>query len=216
MVRYKHLTFLSLLILMMSFGFVTAANTQSLEWGVEITDRFDYTLNYVQDVPDNPQGSWDIYVAILDLPTIPDTVTSWPQLSGASDATPFYFANGTLIYEVIPWNFLAIGNWSFVTELYTAQSNNTITDTASEWGYTHETPYSGGTQTVEILYSKTDGVMNFYERITTNADGEVFDSLTIIRDGYFRGLGSIDPLMLLIIGGVAVGLVVVIIVIRKR
>ncbi|TFG27957.1 hypothetical protein EU528_11965 [Candidatus Thorarchaeota archaeon] len=155
----------------------------------------------------------DAIAALLDELDIPQAA-----VLGASAGTPFYFANSTLINDYIPWNFLAIGNWAFISDLFNSTSDDPITDTATEWGHTHEIPYSGGTQTVSLHYSKTDGVMNIYERITTNAEGTVIDSLTVIRDGYFRGIGflGIDPMMLLIIGGAVVGLVIVIVVVRKR
>ena len=81
-------------------------------------------------------------------------------------------------------------------------------------------PYSGDNErTTDVRYSKTDGVMNYYYRAITDPQGEVLDSVIIVRSGYNPNPSyplGIDPILLLTLGGVGAIIVVLVIIIRKR
>ena len=207
-------------LLSMSLGSVEAANSQGFEWGVDVGDRIDYSITYSQpSVTTDPSGSYSIYVTIIALATIPEPVTAFWDVTAGSSAVEVYYANDTQIF-MMPWAIVAIGNWSLLTELYEAQmaSTSTVTETATDWITTQELPYSGGTMTTEIRFSKTDGAMNFYESKVLDGAGAITSSVNIVRRGYSTGLiGAIDPMLLLAIGaGGAIIVIVAIVFMRKK
>lgn len=212
---------LVILLLSMSLGSVEAANSQGFEWGVDVGDRIDYTLTYSQpSITTDPTGTINFYATIITLPTIPEPVTSYWEIVTGSAAAEFHYANGTQLF-MVPWGMIAIGNWSLVTELYEAQaaSTTTVSETAVDWIYVQQMPSGGdGALTTELRFSKTDGVMNFYELKLVDGTGAIISSSMVVRSGYSTGFlgGGIDPMLLIAVGAGGAIVVVAVIFMRKK
>jgi hypothetical protein len=211
---------LMLVLLSMSFGSVDAANSQGYEWGIDVGDRIDYRITYSQpSITTDPTGAYDFYATVVSLPTIPEPVSSYFEITIGSSSVEFFYTNGTQIF-MVPWAALAIGNWTLTTELFEATTSPTatLTETATDWIITQLPPSGSDTITQELRFSKTDGVLNYYDSTITSISDEIVSSVRIVRDGYSPSIfGGLDPTLLLMIGaGAAIVVIVVVIIMKKK
>jgi hypothetical protein len=188
----------------------TAITNHNLHWGFEDGDQFHYSIsgNQFTDIS-------DYYVEVDSIPTLPEDINFFSDIPYYQIGVSFYYENGTEFeqyYLSMYWMAFPIGNWSFIQELIgdNPYSENTIIDTASEWGVSNTQEYGGTTQSGTIKFSKADGVLNLYSIVIEPEVGET-QSMTITRKGVWDGIISLPAL--LIGGGSALIIVVVVILI---
>ena len=209
------------MIVLFLIGFVsttTAANNQGLSWGVEVGDRFNYKIfgvnNGIQDI------DWDVYIQFYLVDELNETVLSFGEMMGQSPIFSTYWSNGTL-FEYYYWPVFMVfptGNWSLVEDLYLDYISRVFTveevvETDSTWGYIISGNSSDTTATITAIYSKADGVLNYYQGIR---DDEISHRLReITREGY-SSPGGLDPTLLLYIGIGGVLVIVAVVYVRRR
>lgn len=212
----------SLLIVLFLVGFVgttTAANNQGLSWEVEVGDRFNYKIfgvnNGIQDI------DWDMYIQFYSVGELNETVMSFGEMVGQYPSFSTYWSNGTL-NEYYSWPVLMVfptGNWSLVEDVYLEYFSQFFTvedfvETDSTWGYIISGGSSDVTATITAIYSKTDGVLNYYQSIRDDDTSRRLREIT--REGY-SSPGGLDPNLLLYIGiGGVLVIVVVAAYVRRR
>ena len=114
--KYLKVVLFVISFLMISPNFVSAANSQGFEWGAEIDDRIDYTYRTEYTLNSTREDdTFAIYIEILNLPTIPDIVESFSEVSLSYADFNVFFDNGTQI-GIIYWTAIAVGNWDLMEE----------------------------------------------------------------------------------------------------
>jgi len=236
MLKLKFLTLTLVLILICASVPITAeAQSNNLEWGVDVDEEFTYVLqrayfaepNYAQYVAvEMPYISSMIVgektiLRVTGLDEIPNLINESSQmpdsiceLERANDSVPLIAGLKEL---VIP-----IGDWEFLTEIsnITGLVGVTLIDTAEEWGTTGTVSYQPGdgsviTITFERRYEKVNGTLN-YIRLRYSTLGN--DLIDIILVNWHAGMPTIVSeglqMSTILIYGIAaaVGLIVAIIV----
>ena len=224
-----------LILICASAPITVEAQSNNLEWGVDVDEEFTYVLqrayfadpNYAQIVAvELPYISSMIVgekttLRVTGLDEIPNLINESSQmpdsiceLERANDSVPLIAGLKDL---VIP-----IGDWEFLTEIsnITGLAGVTLIDTAEEWGTIGTFSYQPGdgsviTITFEKRYEKVNGTLN-YIRLRYSTLGN--DLLDIIVVNWHPGMPTIVSeglqMSTLLIYGIAasVGLIVAIIV----
>ena len=153
-------------LIMGSASSVAAVTNHNLEWGFEVGDQFHY--RYTGDTMDLRFiiGTFDFYVEIDLLPTIPINVTSNMEITFTmvSPHYTWYYENGTEAHQDPPWTAFPIGNWSLVKFLLNESSGQDFEwiNTLTEWGFRIVDDYDTLVRTTTVKFSKADGVMSLY------------------------------------------------------
>ena len=164
-------------------------------------------------------NSYDMIVVIDSVPDIPPNITAIGDLP--LPEVTLKFSNGTefinIAGQVLEGPFvMPAGNWSLMTDLIDAIFGNL---TSNEFTWLSDSSYWGYNITVDDVYptiisfknSRSDGVLSYmYVGADMGVIGEY--EFTIQRLG--GGL-ALDSTTLLIIGGGAVGLIVVVLIALK-
>ena len=193
-----------------------AITGHNLQWGFEVGDQFHYTYS-----GDSTLGYSDYYVEIDSLPTIPTDVVDFSDAKLSLEHYSYYHEDGTEMFSVMPWNAMAIGNWSLVQELLTNLTSTEYEwiDTITEWGFSYTTtdsewdPENGAVvvdTTTSAKFSKTDGVMNIYYVVKDPQVG-LTKTGQITRDS----IQSI-PYLYIGIGAGIVAIIAIVVVVMKR
>ncbi|MFW9907125.1 MAG: hypothetical protein ACFFEF_01010 [Candidatus Thorarchaeota archaeon] len=206
-------------LFLLPMTYVNATNTQGLEWGFNVGDKFHYTFTVAGTQISYEQGTKNIYIEVTSLPPIPDTVTSISNAILSTSYISGFYENGTPLGFTPYWIVMCpIGNWSLLTQLLeesaeSATGDVTIVNNAGQWGYIYVEQFTGATKTTTLYVSKTNGVTEYYK---------VYMDYTSQADEYFELAvpGSLnlplDSTTLLIIGVAAVVLVILVVVAIKR
>ena len=197
-----------------------AVSDQGLSWGISKDQETKYTLDVNMTLLNSTtSNSYDMSVVIDSVPDIPPNVTMIAEIP--LPEVTLKFANGTefinIAGQALEGPFvMPIGNWSLMTDLIDAIFGNltsnefTWISDSSYWGYniTHDDVYP---TIISFKSSRSDGVLSYmYVGADMGVNGEY--EFTMQRLG--SGL-ALDSTTLLIIGGGAVGLVVVVLVAFK-
>lgn len=169
----------------------TPCHSQSLHWGVQEGDRYDFqldsgTVNYSGA---GEQNQVTYYVLALSPPQIPDPLTIE---QGTIPVAQFqaYFNNGTIMQGNILDIAVPIGNWSLLTAVLAEGFRNTLPDedirvnfseSSTLWGYNSTwsriglaPPEASPVIRREIRYSKADGVLLYASTGYTYGNGTYY------------------------------------------
>ncbi len=184
---------------------VVVATNQNLQWGFQVTQRFDYhrhwesTLGNTTDSSDNR-----FYNIIEDLPAIADDIYSMGELPAAPIRT-CYYENGTETPLPYLWYVIPIGNWDLIIDLWIGSGVNEseIVDTPQFVGYNSTWSLDGGNMTFIYaeIYSRSTGVLHtlqqYYPMESLITQTEVVlipsDDIPVI---YFLAAGGIVSVVL--------------------
>lgn len=216
-----------LLILLIIICFVpkdvSSVNSQSLEWGIEEGQRFDFTLQLVQD--GTLTIGEEIYLLVTDLPEFSEAFTSLNRIPLV--LVNQYWINGSEYNHTLAWNrhleHLAypIGNWYVLTTLGEDPelSHYDIVEDDQFWGYewTVDSSTTNNSVTVRAIYLKEDGFLSRYHyRFWDRSLNQTIDFTEAYRPGITLNL--LTPIVenLPIIGIVSIVLIVSCAVVRKK
>lgn len=208
----------------------SAQSNHTLEWGVEVDEKFTYVLqraffanpNYRYTIAaDFPFIYWleEGQKAILNvesLDSIVDTINESSQIPISQCS--MIRANDSLILSEQLNFILPIGDWNFLNEMInlTGFSDVTLIDTEEEWGTKGAASFRAAdgsivTVTLEIRYEKENGTLNYLrERYSTIGT----DLIDIIFVNWHPGMptivsGGLQSGTILIISlGAVVGLII--------
>ncbi|MHA1949470.1 MAG: hypothetical protein ACXAAO_13310 [Candidatus Thorarchaeota archaeon] len=211
-----------LLIIVILFGSVNtsaAVNDQGLSWEVEVGDRINYRV-HGENVFDVTSIDWDIYAEVDSVTELNETITSYSQMTLLNPVISTYWVNGTSYsLGLLPHMVLPIGNWSLMKELVFDFSSyvteESIIETESTWGFTtsQDLDYR---RTTTLIYSKTDGMINYIKRVWRYSDETQDHVMETIREGYSPPSGFDSNLLLYIGIGAGVVVILAILIIRRR
>ena len=232
--KFLALTFL-LILICSSVPIIAEAQSNSLEWGVDVGEEFTYVLQraYFAD-PSNIliAAAYMPYVSSMtvgekatlrvnDLDVIPSLINESEQMPISS--CELERANDSVsIWAGLPDFVIPIGDWEFLTEIsnITEIDGLTLVNTAEEWGTIGVTSFQATdgsviTITYEKRYEKVNGTLN-YIRLRYSTLGN--DLIDIIMVNWHTGMPTIVQeglqmsTLLLILLAVSVGLIVAFIV----
>jgi hypothetical protein len=209
-----------------STGYAISSNNQGLSWGMTIGSQFNYSINF-ESTRNYPYSlEEEIYVEVVDIPTLPDIVSDVRNFSWVDpDNYRIYFSNGTSWEETpglfsIYWHPVPIGNWTLMKDLFSSamepSSGLTWIDTENRWGFTVT-----NTETDSVLdyyteeYSKINGILNHF-LAEYQSGGETQIHTEITREGYIPLSDSQELLIYIGVGAAITILVAAVIVIRRR
>ncbi|MFQ5833185.1 MAG: hypothetical protein ACE5H4_10815 [Candidatus Thorarchaeota archaeon] len=185
---------------------VAAPTDQGLDWGVETLDSFIYNVT-IDDVLGlmGTDGSEKINLTVGTLSAIPDGITNYTDIppvmvvsnfiNGSPDVSSWGGVMGYYSFGVV----LPIGNWSLLTELYSAvdtfygePGNVTFFEDWLHWGYTlnftanFQSPSFLADLWITVRQLKADGVlvsMNFAMYNESSVDHNLVLRYNSFRDG---------------------------------
>ena len=210
---------------------VTAINDQGLVWGIEVDNRFDFSVEVeFQNSTTNLSIEEKMYMIVNELNTIPDHATLLTDLTIFSLALGSYttfWENGTIMdnfwFDIMsgsnPLAVYPIGNWSLLAQIFEDAAPVVITQNTDTMNYSLvDFPVVGNVH--EVISRKDNGVPNSHLYIRTWDSGTtIFMNLTIIdtptATGTTTGEGD-NTLLLILGGGAAVAIVVIVVVIIRR
>ncbi len=175
---------LAALLLGMLLPSIASAGQHGLVWGVQVGDRFEFTLtNSIYEITETD----DFYVEVDSLPSL-DEVTQIP-VAGAS----YYWMDGSSMglegyaseFMIVP-----VGNWTFLTTKLEPQILNDylegqMIDTFLAWGFNVALYLDVYLCEIRLEVSKADGVPN------------------ILRVDYYEGAAKAGFVEMIRKGGVA-------------
>ncbi len=197
-----------------------AASNQGLSWGVTEGQQFTFSVDShaelsIMDLTMTTDEAYNILMEIQNVPEIPEDIDSLSDFAGLTvDVT---FANGTDIGQITPIPIpgalaLPIGNWTLMETLYEAYFGSppglTIINDASYFGIELSTSVGDESQDITFKLLKSDG---FLYSIEMNLNMTMLGEMTYTM----TRLGGLDTTMLLIIGGAAIAVLVIVIVLYK-
>ncbi len=234
--KLKFVTLTFVLILICSSVPITAeAQSNSLEWGVDVHEEFTYVLQraYFAD-PSNALVA-AMYMPYISFMTVGEKATlrvtgldEIPSLINESSQMPKSSCNlkrandSVSIWAGLPNFVITIGDWEFLTEIsnITEIDELTLIDTAEEWGTIGVTSFQATdgsviTITNEKRYEKVNGTLN-YIRLRYSTLGN--DLIDVILVNWHTGMPTIVSeglqmsTLLIILIATSVGIIVAILV----
>lgn len=224
-----------LILICSSVPLTVEAQSNNLEWGVDVDEEFTYVLQraYFSD-PSNALIA-ALYMPYISSMTVGEKATlrvtgldEIPNLINESEQMPksscdLERANDSVPIMVGLSNFvIPIGDWDFITEIsnITGIDGLTLIDTAEEWGTIGVTSFqaldgSVITITFEELYEKENGTLN-YMRLRYSTLGN--DLIDVILVNWHTGMPTIVSeglqmsTLLIILIATSVGIIVAILV----
>ncbi|RDE11977.1 MAG: hypothetical protein C4K47_09100 [Candidatus Thorarchaeota archaeon] len=212
---------------------VAAATNQGLEWAVASGDAFNFHLTSTGVT--NMSLNEALYMNITSaMPAIPNSMTTWAEVP-YPDVGWWWSSNGTTIglYGLLFLGLLALGtpfvlptgNFTLLGNLIKTYVmwNSTTTHYANStlyWGLTYSDTEDDETNTLQVSYLKSDGVLARYVIGSSNSTSHETVSVSFIRDNLpaegFDIIGFIQQNMLLVGAGVLVIVIIGAVVCMKR
>ena len=167
----------------------TSTSSHNLYWGVDVGDRFDFTVSntMTSELQDELYFLSDLesgtaYYIVENLPVIPSDVRYLFQVQGVIGTV--YWNNGSEwgpdISSLSSVFVLPIGDWEFLTPLITAQNPEVqIIDAASYWGFRQGSSMLNYSLRGLVLYEKNSGWLSQYLI-------EIFDSTNTTKLAEFE------------------------------
>ena len=155
-----------------------------LTWGVNVGDRFNYTL---QGQFGGESFAEDVYVRVDALPNLDEPFD--PDLVFPVAIASFYWANGTtfgLVDYSTSFLIVPIGNWTYLTDEMAPQLayyiSGHIIDSFTIWGLEVSTYVMNMLWVIHLEISKSDGVPNLM-RIQVYNGNILYGDIEIVREG---------------------------------
>lgn len=198
--KLKFVTLTFVLILICSSVPITAeAQSNSLEWGVDVDEEFTYVLQRLFIADPSYMQIVDAYVPYVSSMTVGEKhtlrVTGFdeiPSLINESLQMPLALcdlerANDSLPIKAGLSNFvIPIGDWEFLNEIsnITGLEGVTLIDTADEWGtigIISDLAPDGNvvTITVEMRFEKENGTLNYMRQKHTTLGNDLIDIILV-------------------------------------
>ncbi|MFX0108346.1 MAG: hypothetical protein ACFE7R_08685 [Candidatus Hodarchaeota archaeon] len=205
--------------LVMSTAIISTASNQDLEWGIEVGDTFDYTFavdSTVDGVSSIP--SEDFTLEVLSLETIPDDIDSFSDFSGFAPTFEGSVIGDTSLLGIysmyLEWAF-PIGNWALLSDVYDDIFNPShIVDRVDTWGLQLSPNDVDYYYDINVKWSKTDGMLNFFDMRFEENNGDGIISYRITRAGLV--VGGLEPVILTVAAIAVVGVFALVIFLKKR
>lgn len=223
MKHYRFILLIVLIIISYAPKDVSSVNSQSLDWGIEEGQRFDFTLQLVQN--GTLMIGEEIYLLVADLPEINEAFTSLNRIP--LTLVSQYWINGSEYDHPLSWNrhveHLAypIGNWYILTTLGEDPELSHYDLVADDqfWGYewTVDSTTTNNSVTVRAIYLKEDGFLSRYHyRFWDRSTNQTIDFTEAYRPGITLNL--LTPIIenLPTIGIISIVLVISYALIRKK
>ena len=197
---------------------VAAATSQGLEWGIAVSDQWNFDIDSTTDgVAEMDEV---IYFEITGgITAIPNILDDWSNIP--KPTFDISWANGTSLgWSALIFIFFAaitdawvvpIGNYTLLGELYTdSLYNGTLFDSGGYWGFNLD-DFFGQPIDIHVDYLKTDGFLAHWTVTTENG------TLTMARQGLgFDIMGFIQDNLILIAAGGAILLIAIVVCVRRK
>ncbi len=202
---------------------VDAANDQGLKWGIKKGVRYEYTLNVTDTRLDNVLVDCH-FILESDIPQIENNIALLREVMMVTD---FSLTNGSVFHTINgDFRWIAIGNWSLLTELLPASisfytgyspgnSSYEVIDTDSSWGFLFTSDVEICDVPIEkwvhgwilhLEFSKVDGVLDYSFFQWLLSDSVANTTVEVIRtDTIYPS----NPTLIIIAGGAVVSILVV-------